>query len=145
MKKALFTIAVSTLLMTSGCGSSIDYTLPDEPIPFVTGSFVDTADDNAGYMTITYQGRTYIPYGTQKSSITADDLGSCLGYIVQDGKTIDDSRIYLLADDPDADYLVYMSTEGIMNPTIFFRAMDTKGQNISVPDFIEPPDDGYWK
>ena len=147
--KKLFTPAVSiasaVLLILTGCGRRIDNKLPENPIEFHTGTFVNPVDPDDTYQSIEYDGRTYIVYGTIRKSIKGDDVGKCLGYIVQDGTVMKDTRVFLLNADPDANYLVRFAVGGFMNQPIFFRAIDTKGKEIGVPPYIENLDYPYWK
>ena len=148
MKKSfpVIVFAVSVLLLfLTGCGKRIDHKLPESPIEFHTGTFVNPDDFDDSYQSIEYEGRTYIGYGTLKNSIDGNDVGKCLGYIVQDGVVMKDVRLLLLNDDPDANYLVQIFTDGFMNQPIFFRAIDTKGKEIGVPPYIENLDYPYWK
>ena len=100
---ALFVAAIALIL--AGCGKRIDDALPNNPIEFHTGTFVNPADSDDTYQSIEYNGRTYIGYGTLRHSIDGDDVGKCLGYIVQDGVVMNKERIFLLNADPDANYL----------------------------------------
>jgi len=148
MKRCFPVIAliVSTLLLIfTGCGKRIDYALPESPIEFHTGSFVNPADSDDTYHSIEYNGRTYIGYGTVKNSIDGNDVGKCLGYVVQDGVLMKDERVFLLNADPDANYLVQIFTDGFMNQPFFFRALDTKGKKIGTPPYIESLDYTYWE
>ena len=144
IRAAIF-LAAAFLFVLSGCGRRIDYGLPATPIEFHTGTFVNPADSDDTYLSIEYDGRTYIMYGTLKSRIDGDDLGKCLGYIVQDGTVMKDTRIFLLNADPDANYLVRFSIGGIMDQPDFFRALDTKGKTISTPGYIQSLDYSFWK
>ena len=133
------------LLFLAGCGQRIDFELPEKPIEFHTGTFVNPADPDDTYMSIEYNGRTYIGYGTLKSRIDGDDVGKCLGYIVQDGMIMKDSRIFLLNADPDANYLVRFSIGGFMEQPDFFRALDSRGKAIVTPECIESLGYPYWE
>lgn len=129
----------------AGCGKKIDYSLPADPIAFNTDTYVSPSDSEDTFRSIEYNGRIYIPFGTQKGNITADDLGECLGYVVQDGEKLEDSRIFLLAGDPDANFLGEFSTQNFMNPPMFLRAIDTLGEDITIPSFVEDLGYDYWK
>ena len=106
---------------------------------------MNPADPDDTCQSIEYDGRTYIWYGTLKSRIDGNDVGKCLGYIVQDGTIMKDSRIFLLNADPDANYLVRLSTEGFMDQPDFFRALDSRGKTISTPQFIERVGHSSWE
>ena len=136
---------MAMIIMLAGCGDKIDYTLPDNPIEFSMGTFTDPGNAEDSYGSIEYNGRTYIGYGTQKGNVSGKDLGECLGYIVQDGEKIEDSRVFLLSGDPDANYLGEFSAVTLMNPPIFYRAIDTLGQEITTPDFIDDLGYDFWK
>ena len=137
--------AAVSLLFLAGCGRRIDFELPEKPIEFHTGTFVNPADPDDACQSIEYNGRTYIWYGTLKGKIDGDDVGRCLGYIVQDGVVMKDARIFLLNADPDANYLVRISIGGVMEQPDFFRALDSKGETISTPPYIENLGSSYWK
>ena len=147
MKRRITTavsVAAALLFALSGCGRRIDSDLPAAPIEFHTGTFVNPADPDDTCQSIEYNGRTYIWYGTLKNTIDGDDVGRCLGYIVQDGVIMKDVRIFLLNADPDANYLVRFSIGGIMEQPDFFRALDTRGKTITTPPYIESLG-SYWK
>ena len=147
--KKLFTPAVSIatalLLILTGCGKRIDCALPEKPIEFHTGTFVNPADSDDTYQSIDCNGRTYIGYGTIRNSINGNDVGKCLGYIVQDGVVMKDVRVFLLNADPDANYLVQIITDGFMDQPVFYRALDTRGKKIDTPQYIESLDYSFWK
>ena len=138
-------VAAAFLLCLAGCGKRIDYELPEKPIEFHTGTFMNPADPDDSYLSIEYDGRTYIIYGTLKNQIDGDDVGACLGYIIQDGVSMKDSRIFLLNADPDANFLVRVSTGGMMEQPDFFRALDTKGKTICAPRCVQSLDYSFWK
>ena len=137
-------LALLPILLT-GCGRRIDYELPENPIEFHTGTFVNPADPDDTYQSIEYNGRTYIGYGTLRNSINGNDVGKSLGYIIQDGIVMKDMMVFPLNADPDANYLVQLVSGGIMDQPIFFRAIDTKGKKIGIPPYIESLDYPYWK
>jgi len=138
-------LAAALLSFLSGCGKRIDMELPEKPIEFHTGTFVNPADPDDTYQSIEYNGRTYIGYGTLKGSIDGDDVGQCLGYIIQDGTIMKTVRIFPLTADPDANYLVEIFTDGFMNQPFFFRALDTRGKPIDTPRYIESLGYSYWE
>ncbi len=136
---------VSALLILAGCGRRIDYELPEDPIEFHTGTFVNPADPDDTYHSIEYNERTYIGYGTLKNTIHGYDVGKCLGYIVQDGVPMKDVRVFLLNADIDENYLVQLVSDGIMDQPVFYRALDSRGKIIFTPIYIESLDYTYWK
>ncbi len=150
MKKVLLLLFICLLI--TGCGSELPE-LDDAAIGFYTGSFVDIEDDNAGYMTFEYNGRTYMSYGTIKGIMNwGKDIDKCIGYIVQDenaSQVVDlenkETRVYTLVDDKDNNFLmVYYIGTTLMNQPDFFRAIDTKGIDINIPRYIDKLDGNYW-
>ena len=148
MKKVLFLLI--TCLLLTGCGMKYP-DLPENPIAFEAGNY--TYNDDEGYMTIEYNGRTYRPYGTQKGIMQTSDIDKCIGYIIQDENissvvdlTNKDTRIYTLTDDKDNNYLLeyYVASELMNNPT-FWRATDTRGKKIHTPKIIDSLGYDYWK
>lgn len=85
MKKKAFYVAevwlvLFIILILGGCGSRIDYSLPANPIEFNTGTFINPNNPDDGYISIEYNGRTYIPYGTINGIVPKDEMVDCLGY-----------------------------------------------------------------
>ena len=144
-RRKAFVGILSSMLVLSACASRIDYSLPANPIEFNTGTFKNPNNPDDDYISIEYNGRTYIPYGTINGIVPKDEMGDCLGYIVQDGTKMEDSRIFLLGGDSDANYLGRFETEGVMNQPDFFRAVDTVGQEIITPKYIDDLDYDFWK
>ena len=140
----ILTLVLGVLLLT-GCGNKIDYSLPDNPIAFETATYTNPTDSEDTYTSIEYNGRTYIGYGTLKGNLTKEDVGDCLGFIVQDNVRMEDTRIFTLTTDAGVNYLARLETEGVMNQPDFFRAIDTLGQDIATPDFIEDLGYDFWK
>ncbi len=140
----LFISIILIFSLLTGC-SRIDYSLPKAPIEFSTGTFVNQNDPDDSYQSIDYNGRTYIPYGTLQGRITGKDVGACLGFIVQNGIKDENSRVYLLTEDPDANFLVNFYIGGIMDQPMFYRALDTTGRPIPTPSFINDLGYEYWK
>ena len=138
-------LVLFAIMIFTGCGSRIDYSLPDNPIEFNTGTFVNPGNPNDTYISIEYNGRTYIPYGTINGIVPKEEMGDCLGYIVQDGTKMEDERIFLMSGDPDANYLGRFETQGVMSQPDFFRAIDTVGQDITTPAYIDDLGYEFWK
>ena len=153
MKRYLCALMIVVLLTLTLSGCQMRYPdMQDDAVAFRGGEYIDTNDDEAGYLTIDYQGRTYLPYGTLAGSLQSSDLDRCVGYIIQDehsssnpdpaDKTV---RIYTLTQDPECDFLMehYIGTT-LMNPPSFFRAIDTRGKNIDTPPYIESLGYSFW-
>ena len=147
MKKyVVLLIIVIAMITLSGC-LKVNYPeLPENPVVFEMGEYIDKSDDEAGYSTIEYNGRIYMPYGTIKRAINSDDIDKCIGYVVQDGQKDTDERIYTLFEDKANNYLMmYYVGESLMNQPDFWRAVDTNGKNIDTPVYIESFNYNYWK
>lgn len=144
MKQLLSLLLAALLLLgLAGCGTPVNYDLPEEPIEFHTAEFTNPDDPEDGYLAIEYKGRSYIPYGT--GSVGGKDLGPCLGYIVQEGEQREDDRIFPLTADPAENYLAECSVGGFMDQPIFYRATDTRGRDVDTPRFIESLEYGFWE
>ena len=134
---------LGAMLILTGCGNGINYDLPDDPIKFETQRYVSPKDNDDGYQIIEYGGRLYIPYGTISRSLKVEDVGECLGYIVQDGVEDKNARIYKLAET--GDYIVEIYINGEMDQPVFYRAEDTIGKDLHDPDYIESLDYDIWR
>lgn len=148
MKKIMLPVICFVLLVfiLSGCLKRIDFSLPAEPVEFNTGIYVSPDYSGETFLSLEYNGRTYIPYGNLKKSVNGNDVGECLGYYVQEGVKAEDVRIFLLRGDADANFLVRIDMTGFMSQPDFFRAIDTKDKKIAIPDFIEASDsDIFWE
>ena len=126
--------------------------LPSDAIAFEMGTFIDSEHDDDSFGTIEYNGRTYIAYGTISNAYNQGCVESCIGYIVQDENSssvvdLDNRnwRIYTLTEDPDHNFLMdFDDSTTLMNQPGFFRAMDTNGEDIEIPDCIESLGYEYW-
>ena len=126
--------------------------LPSDAVAFEMGVFIDHEHDEASYGTIEYNGRIYIAYGTISNMYRQSYIESCIGYIIQDehsSSVIDlnntNWRIYTLSADPECNFLMdYDDSVKLMNQPSFFRAIDTNGKDIEIPNYIEPFDYEFW-
>ena len=139
-------LLAAVLCLATGC-RRIDDSLPENPGMFQNETYINPADPNDTYFAVRYQDRVYIPFGKPaKGGVDSDAVGSCLGYQVQDGAEDQNMRFFTLAGDEDTDFLMRKYIGGIMEQPVFFRAVDTKGKDITVPAFIEQDDDAlFWK
>lgn len=136
-------LALMSLLV--GCGQKIYPELSDDAISIDFEEYIDEENDNEGYLTIVYNERTYLPYGTLGGKLHKDDIDKCIGYCVLDGQKDMEQRIYTLANDYECNYLMdYYVDSSIMNQPTFWRAIDTNGKEIFTPDFIESLEYKYW-
>lgn len=153
-KRICIVLSACFVLALAGCGKVNYPDFADDVIGFQMGEYIDVNDDDASYGTIEYEGRLYIGYGTigNGKSLHRDDIDQCVGYVIMNQNSSSytdlndrDTRIYTLQDDPDHNYLMehYEGTD-LMNPPSFWRAVDTKGQEIDTPDYIESLGYLYW-
>ena len=140
-KRTTFWICCIMYLFISWCGT--DYSLSENPIEFSTSEFVNPANEKDAYLSVEYEWRIYIPYGS--SRIKEKDIDKCIWYIVQDWVKIDDTVVCLLSEDIENDYLVEIDTVGFMSQPIFLRAIDTVWKDIFIPKYIESLDYEFWK
>ena len=146
-------LVVILLFGIAGCGFMYPE-LDSNAIGFEVSEFIDENDfDNASYLAIEYNGRTYLPYGTLRGVLKAKDIDRCIGYVIQDenssavnNKYDTDTRIYILSGDAEVNFLMeYYIASDLMNIPLFYRAIDTKGKDVFVPGFIDSLDYNYWK
>ena len=144
MKNLTIALVIASALTLCSCGKVTDEPLPDNAAAFASFEFTPPDSGDDGYRAITYNGRTYIPYGTQGKEFSYSELGECLCYWVQDGEEMKDVRLYTLTSDPDINFIA-MTDEGFMSQPTFLRAIDTRGKEIPTHDLITSLDYEYWK
>ncbi|MBR4344013.1 MAG: hypothetical protein IKP88_15170 [Lachnospiraceae bacterium] len=152
MKKNITAVILACVLALSGCTKSPLPELPGDAIAFEMGTFIDDKHDAASFGTIEYNGRTYIAYGTTNNKYKQSYIESCIGYIIQDEHSSSatdlnntDRRIYTLSGDSEHNFLMeYDDTVKLMNQPSFFRAIDTNGKDIDIPDYIDPLRYEFW-
>ena len=151
MKKlriVLAAVITCAALFLTACGDSAeskyDFTMPDPPTEFIITVFQDPDESSLNYAAVEFDGKTYVAYGDVEGEIEQSDLGSCLGYIVEDDQKLTDIGMFSLAADPDQNYLLCMDKQGIMEKR-FFRNSDTVGKEIETPSFIKSKDYHYWQ
>ena len=152
MKTRACVALLAGILTISGCGR-IEYpALPDDAIAFELGTFEDTESDDALFGMIEYNGRSYIGYGTINNAFNTKYIDGCVGYVIQDenSSSVADPdyknvRIYTLKDDTDNNFLMeFDDSVELMNQPFFYRAIDTKGKEIKVPDYIDELGYEFW-
>ena len=152
-KKCCWVFAIVLALTLSGCGKSNYPELPDDGIAFEMGTLEDTEHDAALFGTLEYNGRIYIGYGIFNSAFKSSDVDQCIGYVVMDENSTSNPdpndtsiRVYTLYGDDDHNFLMeYDSTSGLMNQPSIWRAIDTKGAEIDIPNDIDALEYDYWK
>ena len=80
----------------------------------------------------------------QYPDLTDDAIAfKVLEYIDENDK---DTRLYTLTEDTENSFLMsYCIGATLMNQPSFYRAIDTKGQNIHIPDYIDSLNDNFWR
>lgn len=152
-KTAAMLISAMVVFLLAGCGKITYPDLPDDAIRFEMGEYIDKDDDNAGYGTIEYDGRIYMPYGVLGKSLSEKDIDQCIGYLVMDENSSSvtdlsdkDTRVYTLTADREHHFLMeYDDTIELMNQHLFWRAVDTRGKSITIPGFIDSLEYSFWK
>ena len=154
MKKCSAVIGVILICLSalSGCKKTPLPDLPGDAVAFKMGTFVDHEHDDAAFGTIEYNGRMYIYYGTTNKKYRQSCVESCIGYIIQDensSSVVDldntDRRIYTLSGDSGQNFLMdFDASIKLMNQPSFFRAIDTKGTDIEIPEYIDSLGYEFW-
>ena len=155
MKKYAAVICVIMICLSAFCGCERKRLpdLPGDAVAFEAETFIDDEHDDDYFCTVEYSGRTYILYGTINNNFKYSFIESCIGYIIQDeniSSVIDldntNRRIYTLSGDPEHNFLMdYDDSVKLMNQPDFFRAIDTKGKDIDIPDYIDSFDYEFWE
>lgn len=140
MRRIVLCVILAALLTAfSGCsavralfGGSIMY----GDLPADAAELPET--ESGGCRGVIVNGRSYAFFGTQNGRITDKQLERCVGWV--GGDTND--RIYTLRDTDDfiAEYYV----GGMMEQLHFYRALDTAGEQIPVPDYITDLEYEFW-
>jgi hypothetical protein len=126
--------ALGVYAILGGCGNSVDYDIPADAIA-VSGMNENTylnpndSDDSYGYVEI--DGVIYIPFGTQGKTITSKEVGSCIAY----SETDSNERFFEV--NGNDDFIASYYVGGEMEQFSFLRSIDTIGEKIDVPDFID--------
>jgi len=145
-KVSIVPVMLMCILLVS-CGKNYydDCALPSNPIVFEQATFYNPNNDKDAYVSIEYNGRVYIPYGTLQGAMGQKyAVKECVGYIKNDADKNDTQvRVYVLYNTDD--YLMVYITGGIMNQPDFYRAIDTIDKDIETPSYIDKLDDDYWK
>ena len=149
------TISFVTLLLLcgvllSGCRLFDDSqkfgALPDPPVRFTQQEYCSPDNPDDGYMAVEYRGRLYVPYGTLKGIIKPKDVKDCIGYIFREEYPDDtNAHLHTLADDPEVNFLMDYYVNGEMEQPDFYRAIDTVGKDIRIPEYIESLEYDIWK
>ncbi len=125
-----------TALCLTGCGSD-RYALPENPVIFEEGTFVNPDDPEDICGTREWDGRTYLMFGTEKGWTT--HFGPCLGYVEGD----ENERIFAAEGLPEEEYLIEYYVAGEMIQAFYLRCIDTRGD--PVPEQLESYGYPFWE
>jgi hypothetical protein len=131
--------AAAVLLLSAACltGCGKDrYALPENPVVFETGHFVNPDDPEDDFCSVEWDGRTYILFGIEKKRT---HFGKCLGYVKDD----ENRRIFTAEGLPETDYLIEYYTAGVMEQAVYLRCVDTRGE--PVPEQLESYGYPFWE
>ena len=135
MKHLLKAAGLLAALCLSGCGHDL-YALPEDPVVFETGTFVNPDDPEDTFQSVERDGRTYILFGLEKGMKT--HFGPCLGYVAGD----DNRRIFAAEGLPEEEYLIEYYVAGEMEQAVYLRCIDTQGD--PVPEQLESYGYPFW-
>lgn len=134
-KMAAATAMLLLAVCLTGCGKD-RFALPDNPVVFETGSFVNPDDPEDDFCSIEWDGRTYILFGIEKKRT---HFGQCLGYVKND----ENRRIFAADGLPETDYLIEYCTAGVMEQAVYLRCVDTRGE--APPEQLESYGYAFWE
>ena len=145
MKKLMIITAavLAACMLLTGCVKE-RYPLPQNAKIFEQGEYYDPDDPEAGYVTITYEGRVYAPFGVQDGVIKESDVEGAIGWVYRPDFP-DDQGERVIKLKGTNDFLMVYYVNGIMEPRTFYRALDTAGKEITIPSYIVSQDYGIWK
>ena len=123
-------------LCLTGCGTD-RYALPENPVVFEEGYFVNPDDPDDDFGTREWDGRTYLMFGIEKGFRT--HFGPCLGYVEGD----ENRRIFAAEGLPEEEYLIEYYVGGEMEQAVYLRCIDTKGD--PVPEQLESYGYPFWE
>lgn len=144
-KSFILSVAAVLLIVLTGCGDKIDYSLPDNPQVFMAETYVNPYIPDDEYLSFEYRDRTYVPFGVLDGKIGATDVDRCLGFITSAGEKDTNSRVFTLTADPYHNFLVELNADGFMDAPMFYRAIDTYLEDIEIPSYIWDQDYDVWK
>jgi hypothetical protein len=134
LKNVLISGVIGASVILGGCGNSVNYDIPDDAVAITDineNTYSNPNDSEDTYGCVEIDGVTYVIFGTQGTTITDQEIGSCIAY----SKTDSNERFYEVKGSHDfiASYYVH----GVMSQFDFLRSVDTIGVDIDIPDFID--------
>ena len=132
MRRSYYVItALLCACLLTGCFVQRDrakWDLPEDPV-----AFEDRDSDEYDMRVLTVGGRDYMPFGTLKNVMNDSAIRECLGYLNGDENT----RVYTLEEDAFTNYIMIKNVNGVMEQPDYWRAVDTMGENVATPNYIE--------
>lgn len=145
MKRLVVVMMIGCLAVCCGCGPRSKSTA--DGTAYVLEEYENPDNENDVFMSIEYNGREYIPYGTTYESVDDVDTDECIGYVENASDASDtDDKLYTLDDTEDYLMRYYENEEAASDEKpIFYRAVDTKGKEVETPEYIFDMEYEFWK
>jgi hypothetical protein len=137
-KNVLIGGGIGACVLFGGCENSVNLDIPEDAVAISDrneNTHVNPNDREDSYSSVEIDGVVYIPYGTQGKTITNKEVGACIAYSEADPN----DRFYEV--NGNQDFVASYYVGGVMEQFDFWRSVDTIGQEIDIPDFID--DLGY--
>ena len=144
MKKLLTIFTLLCMAVMTLCGCGINYDLPEKPLAFEEMTYVNPNDAQDQYDMIAYADRYFVFYGTLGSTIHQEDIKAVIGYKFRD-EFPDDKNERVMSLTATNDYLMVYYVGREMEQPSFYRALDTQGNDIETPPYIQSLDYDIWK
>lgn len=96
-----------------------------------TGIYECESSQAAEYLTVIYNGREYALYGSSDKNLKKNQIKECIGYTGDDTR----NKLYSLTDSDD--FIAQYYDDGTADQFYFYRALDTIGEVVATPDYIE--------
>ena len=125
-------LIAALILPLAACGER--WPLPEDPQVIIER---ETEIDGVSVRVLTVSGRDYAYYGRLKGSLRKGDTAGVLGYVARP-EFPDDRAQRIIALEGTDDIVAEYYVAGVMEQPVFLRALDTRGQRIDLPGFVEP-------
>ena len=144
MKKNILMIFLLTMtLLVTGCTKDITDELSDDGIAFYQMEFINPDNEDDGYMALQYMNRFYVPYGGVNKILPDSKLKENLGYVFREGYP-DDKSIQVFSLVETNNFIVVKDKIRFMNEPMFYRSLDSKDEDIVIPEYINSLDYEIW-
>ena len=145
MKRLVMVMMIGCLVVSCGCGPRSKST--EAGTAYMLEEYVNPDNENDVFMSIEYNEREYIPFGTTYEDVDDVDTDECIGY-VENASDESDTNDKLYTSDDTEDYLMrYYESEddNTDEKPVFYRAVDTKGTEVETPEYIFDMEYEFWK